>query len=188
TAGNATFSNGVYTVTGSGSDIWDTADHFQYLYTPFTGDGQIIARVVTEQSGVNDFAKAGVMFRESLAAGSANAYTLEFPSPGSRAYPVFQWRPATGASTNHNNESGRTATPAPIWVRVDRNGNPFSGYYALDMNGTPGPWVLLQTQTFSMAPTIFAGLAVTSHNNNPGATVTATFDHVQIIPAVELTS
>src|SRR5262249_1022519 len=106
-AGNATFSNGVYTVTGSGSDIWDTADHFQYLYTPFTGDGQIIARVVTEQAGVNDFAKAGVMFRESLGADSANAYTLEFPSPGSRAYPVFQWRPSTGASTGDNNESGR---------------------------------------------------------------------------------
>jgi hypothetical protein len=185
-AGNATFSNGVYTVTGSGSDIWDTADHMQYLYTPFTGDGQIIARVVTEQAGVNDFAKAGVMFRESLGADSANAYTLEFPSPGSRAYPVFQWRPSTGASTGDNNESGRVPTPAPIWVRVDRNGNTFSGYYALDMNGTPGPWVLLQTQTFSMRSTIFAGLAVTSHNN--GATVTATFDHVQILPAVELTS
>jgi hypothetical protein len=185
-AGNATFSNGVYTVTGSGSDIWDTADHMQYLYTPFTGDGQIIARVVTEQAGVNDFAKAGVMFRASLDAGAANAYTLEFPSPGSRAYPVFQWRPTQGATTGDNNESGRTPTPAPIWVRVDRSGNTFNGYYALDNNGTPGTWVLLQTQTVTMGTTIYAGLAVTSHQN--GQTVTATFDHVQIIPAGEQTA
>src|SRR5262249_30658187 len=48
-AGNATFANGTYTLTASGSDIWGAADHFQYLYRPLVGDGQIIARVVTEQ-------------------------------------------------------------------------------------------------------------------------------------------
>src|SRR5262249_5100162 len=41
-------------------------------------------------------------------------------------------------------------------------------------------------ETVAMGTTVYAGLAVTSHNNS--ATVTATFDHVQIIPAVELTS
>src|SRR5262249_12248854 len=52
TSGSATFSNGAYTLTAQGSDIWDTADHFRYLYKPWTTadqgvkDGEIIARVV----------------------------------------------------------------------------------------------------------------------------------------------
>ncbi len=81
-AGSATFSNGVYTLTASGSDIWDTADHMQYLYASLSGDGQIIARVLSLTPGVNDDAKAGVMFRDSLAAGAANAFMMQFPNPG----------------------------------------------------------------------------------------------------------
>jgi hypothetical protein len=178
--GSASFANGTYTMTASGSDIWGTADHMHYLYRPFVGDGQIIARVVTEQSGVNDFAKAGVMFRDSLAAEAKNAYMLEFPFPGSRGYPTYQWRDTTGGSTNDQDESGRTATPAPIWLRLVRSGNVFIGYYALDISGTPGPWIQLEAQTVVMGPTSFVGLALTSHNRTN--LVTATFDHVQILP------
>src|SRR5262249_34844825 len=113
-AGNATFANGIYTLTASGSDIWDTADHFQFLYTPLTGDGQIIARVLTLQPGVNDFAKAGVMFRESLAAGAANAYMLQFPNPGSRpGWPTYQWRAGTdGSSMDHEFQ---VLQQMPLW-------------------------------------------------------------------------
>src|SRR5262249_6887491 len=35
-SGSATFSNGAYTLTAQGSDIWDSADHFRYLYKPWT--------------------------------------------------------------------------------------------------------------------------------------------------------
>src|SRR5262249_16817079 len=42
--GSATFTGGTYTITASGSDIWDTADHFHYLYRPLLGDGEISAR------------------------------------------------------------------------------------------------------------------------------------------------
>jgi hypothetical protein len=181
-AGSASFANGVYTVTGSGSDIWDTADHMQYLYRPLTGDGQIIARVVTEQAGVNDFAKAGVMFRDSLDAGATNAYMLQFPNPGSRGFPTYQWRAATGGSTADHEVSG--AVQLPVWLRLVRSGNVFIGYWARDMNGAPGTWNQLGAETAAMGSTALVGLAVTSHQN--GQTVTATFDHVQIIPAVPL--
>jgi hypothetical protein len=184
-AGNATFSNGVYTVTGSGSDIWDTADHMQYLYAPLTGDGQIVARILTETSGVNDFAKAGVMFRDSLDAGASNAYMMQFPNPGSRAgWPTYQWRAADGGSTADH--EFQTTTAMPLWVRLVRSGNTFTGSWAMDVNGMPGTWNQLGAETAIMGSTAYVGLAVTSHQN--GATVTATFDHVQIIPAVELTS
>ncbi len=60
---------------GGGSDLWNTADHFQYLYRDLTGDGRLTAKVVSElPAGTNAAAKAGVMFRESTAAGSRHAY------------------------------------------------------------------------------------------------------------------
>ena len=39
--GNATYNagTGVYTIQGSGDDIWNNADGFQYAYTPLVGDG-----------------------------------------------------------------------------------------------------------------------------------------------------
>jgi hypothetical protein len=185
-AGNATFSNGVYTVTGSGSDIWDTADHFQYLYTPFTGDGQIIARLLTLTPGATpDIAKAGVMFRDSLDAGAENAYMLQFPNPGSRpGYPAYQWRASTGG--NSSDHLLQTNTPMPLWLRLVRTGSTFTGSWAMDVGGMPGTWNQLGAETVVMGPSIYVGLAVTAHHN--GQTVTATFDNLQIIPAVEQTS
>jgi hypothetical protein len=183
--GNATFSSGVYTLTASGSDIWTNADHMQYLYQPLSGDGQIIARVLTLQPGVNDFAKAGVMFRESLDAGAANAYMMFFPNPGQRAgWPTLQWRPTTGAQSQDN--KFQVTQQFPLWARLVRSGNSFTGYWALDVGGAPGTWTLLDTQTVTMGATAFVGLGVTSHQN--GQLVTSTFDHVQILPPTALAS
>ena len=44
-SGDAIYANGTYTVCGSGADIWGTADEFQFVYQPVTGDGEIITRV-----------------------------------------------------------------------------------------------------------------------------------------------
>ena len=33
------------TVSGSGVDIWDTADSFRFVYQPLVSDGQITTRV-----------------------------------------------------------------------------------------------------------------------------------------------
>jgi hypothetical protein len=181
--GNATFANNTYSVTGGGSDVWNTADHFQYLYRPLVGDGEIVARVVTE-GFADPSTKAGVMIRETLSADSKNAFTLEFPQQGRNA-PTFQWRPTTGAATQEHGPAPN-ASP-PIWVRVVRVNNDFSGYYAHDNgDGTHGPWTLLGTETFVMSPAAYFGLAVTSHSN--GTTITATFDNLQILPATLQTS
>src|SRR5262249_54513736 len=37
-AGSATFSGGTFTVRGSGEDIWDSADGFNYLFQSSTGN------------------------------------------------------------------------------------------------------------------------------------------------------
>src|SRR5262249_7261901 len=37
--------NGIWTVQGAGSDIWDTSDQFHFIWQPLTGDGTLSARV-----------------------------------------------------------------------------------------------------------------------------------------------
>ncbi len=49
-AGSPSYASGTYTVAGSGSDIWGTADAFQFNCQEMTGDGAIVARVVSVQN------------------------------------------------------------------------------------------------------------------------------------------
>src|SRR5205085_2398990 len=63
-AGNATQSGGTFNVSGAGADIWGSADAFHYAYTSHDSDGAIDARVV-RLDNTNQFAKAGIMFRDS---------------------------------------------------------------------------------------------------------------------------
>src|SRR6202043_2045141 len=47
-AGSASYSGGVFTVNGAGSDIWGTADQFNYVSQPLTPTGSIVARVTSQ--------------------------------------------------------------------------------------------------------------------------------------------
>jgi hypothetical protein len=67
-AGNASYNNGSYTVTGAGT-TWDVRDEFHFVYQQVTGDVDFTARVRSLQGG-NGWSKAGVMARESLSAHS----------------------------------------------------------------------------------------------------------------------
>src|SRR6185295_16555800 len=74
-AGSTSLAGGSFTITASGGDIWDMADGFRFIYQPLSGDGEISARVVSV-THADDWTKAGVMIRETLAAGSAFAMTI----------------------------------------------------------------------------------------------------------------
>jgi hypothetical protein len=179
--GDATFdsSTGTYTVKGSGGDIWNVNDQFQYVYKPLTGDGEIVARAVNIQN--TDFwAKGGLMIRESLDSNSKNAFMFETSSPDHEE-PVFQWRTnTTGPSADFGNHINHLQA-APVWLRLVRSGNNFSGFWAHDNgDGTHGPWNEIGTPvSISMNSTVFVGLGLTAHNND-GRINTSTFDHVTI--------
>lgn len=73
TAGSASFSNGVFTVTGAGQSFtYGTVDGFNFLYQQMSGDGYIIARVVSE----SNYPQAGVMIRETLNSGATNMVVM----------------------------------------------------------------------------------------------------------------
>ncbi len=169
-AGSAGYSAGVFAVSGSGADIEDVSDQFHYVYQTLSGDGTIQARVATLQN-TDAWAKAGVMIRETAAAGSKHAMMAVTPGNGS----VFQRRTTTGGSTT---TTFGPAVAAPYWVRVVRSGSTFSGYVSGDGVG----WTLVGSSTISMATSVLVGLPVTSHNNS--LICTATFDNVAVTTTI----
>jgi hypothetical protein len=165
-SGSATYdaSSGTFTVSGSGADIWGTADSFHFAYQTLNGDGTIIARV-TGQGNTDPWAKAGVMIRETLDPGSTFSDMVVTPGNGT----AFQGRDHTGGPAT---SAGGPILGLPTWVMIARAGNTFVGSVSAD--GTN--WTAVGTVTIPMTPQVYIGLAVTSHNN---ATVsTAMFDSV----------
>jgi regulation of enolase protein 1 (concanavalin A-like superfamily) len=153
-------------VTASGADIWGTADAFHFVYQPLTGDGSIEARVGSIQK-VDNWSKAGVMIRETLDPGSAQALMLVSAAKGV----AMQWRPTKDGSSF--SAAGSTAT-APRWVRVTRSGDTISGFESAD--GVT--WLPVSTQTIPMAATVYVGLAAVSHNST--ASTTALIDQITV--------
>ncbi len=164
-AGGASFTNGIFTVTGSGADIGGTTDAFRFVHVATNGDCTIVARVASLEDYINSWSKAGVMIRESLETNAASAFIAVTPGNGV----VFQYRSSTGGGSISNNVTGMSA---PYWVRLVRSGNTFTGSYSSDGSS----WTQLGSATFTMASTEQIGLAVTSHNLY--TLCTATFDHV----------
>jgi hypothetical protein len=168
-AGTASGSSGTFTVSGAGADIWGTADALQFAYQPLTGDGSIVAKVTAVQY-VADWTKAGVMMRETLGAGSPQATMLVSANKGL----AFQRRRTlNGSSVSTSGGSGA----APYWVKLTRAGNTFTAFASL--NGTS--WTAVGSDTISMAPTIYVGLAVSSHV--PGTLATASFSATAVTAA-----
>ncbi len=164
---------GTYTMSAAGTDIWGTADEFRYAYKQLSGAGSIVAQVLSVEN-TNAWAKAGVMIRESLDPGSKFAAVYITPANGCR----FQGRLTTGASATSDTSvvtTEQTAITAPYWVRLDRDaaGN-FNGYYSSD--GVTWQTMSWNPQTISMPPTVYIGLALTSHSS--GVTCTAEFSDV----------
>ena len=162
--GSAGYSSGTWTVAGSGSDIWNNSDQFNFASTNATGDGTMMARVTSLQNSDpgSGWSKAGLMFRNDGTAGSANASIVATAGQGVS----FQWRSAAGGSSSYSAQSGLSA---PVWLKLDRSGSIFTGSYSTDGNN----WVQVGSQSVSLNNAVMAGFDVTAHNNS--ALNTATF-------------
>lgn len=166
-AGSATEKDGKFTLKGSGDDIWGTADGFQYLYQPLAGDGTIVAKVNSLEN-TNDWAKAGVMVRQTLDADSP--YAVCATTPGNKCH--LQYRTAKGE------EAAAPETPmgdaAPYWLKLERKGDTFTASVSKD-NTT---WEAAGEIKVEMGKEVFIGLCLTSHDN--AALSTAEFEQVAV--------
>jgi len=153
---------GTFTMTGSGADIWDIGtagdyrDEFHFAYKTLTGPGSIVARVESVEN-TNDWAKAGVMIRETLEPDSTHAFACVTPVSGVAS----QGRIDTGGSSFNTAEGGISA---PHWVKLDRS---ISGVFTVSHSTDGSTWVPVagvSPTNIQMGATVYIGLAVTSHD------------------------
>jgi hypothetical protein len=171
-AGSATYSGGVFTVKGSGADIWSSADSFRYVYQILAGDGQIVTRVTGLQN-TSGGAKAGLMIRETLADNSSHVVLDLNPITGG-ASTEFMARTSAGANTTF--VAGGNAVSMPQWLKLVRSGNNFTA----SLSGDGITWTTLGSTTVTMGSNVYIGLVVCSASN--AALNTSTFDNVSKTP------
>jgi hypothetical protein len=172
-AGSSSQAAGVFTVKGSGADVFGNGDSFHYLYQTVGGDVTITARVtgITSTPTPNNvWAKAGVMIRENTTAGARNVFTLVSATPAN--FYRFQTRVvANMASTSASGGNGNI----PVWVRAVKTGGTLSGFFSSDGIN----WTAIGSPTaIALGASFTVGLAVTSHDDTRLST--ATFDNVTV--------
>ena len=144
---------GTFTVSGSGGDVYGTADAFRFAYQALTGDGSIVARVVQNQN-TNAWSKVGVEIRETLSTGSKHVAMVTTATSG----PQLVSRTTTGGSSTSVN--GTAAAFTPTWVRLVRAGNVITAARSAD--GVT--WTTVGSVTVSLASTVYIGLLTCSHD------------------------
>jgi beta-galactosidase len=171
--GSASYCGGQFTISGSGADIWNTADafHFVYVYVPVCTNCDIRAFVASVED-TDSNAKAAVMIRESLAANSRQALVDMEPSAGIE----FLWRPTTGGSSSVSSIPGT----APNWVRLTRTNNTFRGYWSADGN----TWTQFGTASITMSNGAYVGLAVCAHDNSVLNTSVIDYVSADFLPVI----
>jgi len=145
-SGSSAYSNGTYSLSGAGTDIWNNSDQFQFASQTISGDETVIARI-NGLTNTDAWAKAGVMIRDSSAANSAFVDLMATPGNGV----AFQWRGTAGDITHSISNASYTA---PRWVKLVRVANSYAGYTSADGSN----WILLGTATVSLGTNELVGL------------------------------
>ncbi len=159
-AGSSSYNNGVFTVTGSGSHIGSTSDQFQFDYQAVTGAASIVASLSTPLVATDgsqpSLAQGGVMFRSS---GSADASFVEVAYINGQGVQMLY---RNGDGTTAPEISDVSYTGGTLYVRLDRTGSTFTGYYS--SNGTN--WTLIGSIFNPAIGSIAAvGMVANSHDN-----------------------
>jgi hypothetical protein len=145
-----------YTVTGSGSDIWDTSDHCFFASQLVKGNVQITAKILDRPSG-----KAGVMLRESLDGPARMVLLAGTASNGV----VYQYRGKTGGAAGWSGKPAITDRnfAGALFLRLVRNGATITPFVSTD-GKTFTQAGLPRTFDPPLAESLYVGYAVTSQD------------------------
>jgi hypothetical protein len=149
-----------YLFTGGGNDIWGNADAFVYGYRDVTGDVRISAQFSWVEDGDNDWAKMGVMIRETNAANSVQYNTV---MRGVNDFIGMQFREGTGWGSGGQNDRW---APAPDGTKLGIAKVAMGPLTVLESTYDVGDgWeVLGQRIVLGLPDDMLAGVAVTSHD------------------------
>ncbi|MGO9083771.1 MAG: TolB family protein [Candidatus Sulfotelmatobacter sp.] len=148
-------SNRTYTISGSGENMWLTADAFQFAWKKMSGDVTLTADVAFLTKTGNEHKKAVLMLRQSLDADSVYADVALHAS----GLTSLQFRDEKGAVTREIQSN----LSAPARLQIARRGDYV--YMSLGENGgdlkVAGGWLRIPLQ----GP-FYIGLGVCSHDKD----------------------
>lgn len=156
----------VWRLTGSGANIWAAEDAFHFAWKQAAGDVTITADVEWATPGGHAHKKAGPMLRATLDADSPHAGVFVHAD----GLIALQYRRAKGGPTGEV----RSPVKAPARVRLARHG-PVISFEVARPGGAFQPGGAL---TVELPETVYAGLAVCSHDNADSQT--ALFRNVEV--------
>jgi len=135
-AGSSDFDAGTgrYTVNGTGTDMWGSADEFHFLYQPLTGDAEIVVRMDSYANTTNaGGARGGLMIRKDLTAGSPYAMAeYIFDSAGNDPYRLQYRSTAGGATAQGFDDNSYNAGTNPRFMKLQRVGDLMTAYASSD--------------------------------------------------------
>ncbi len=174
-AGSASYQNGTFTITGAGNILPLNKDQLHFVYQTINGDFTIIARITSMQK-TKKFASAGLMIRNNLEPNSQMVkFYVSYISDVSS--PPYHCSFGSRMEIDSNFSSGgEDIQEIPIYLKLVRNGNVFSGFYSADGNTwTPS---FYNSYTVAMSDPVYVGMFVFSYDEN--TLETDTFDNVAI--------
>jgi len=192
--GSASFSNGTYTLSGNGRDIWDNGDEGYWVYTELAGMNSISAKVkwITSKgdaAGGSDWTKIGVMIRETGDSPESKHYWMDYRGGAGTAAlgdrVDVQWREVDNAASGNVQvfmPDGKTdvKSNSGVWLRVSRySSSLFVGEYSLDGVN----WVFNNSHIVKMKASAAYGIIITSHKEDT-VLVTAEASDVKLGPTV----
>ena len=183
-----------YTVTGSGTDIWDGGDRMQFAYQRVSGDFTATARITNfVNPPAARWGRAGIMSRYTCDHNSKYSFACvpyRGENPGqSDAKRHQSRRDHLVNGTNREQQvlpSGLLTQGILGWVRLTRMGPVVASHFADDNGGVPGPWHLAGSDYDAQRPeTLLVGLAAGSHSSsNPYGLnpLVVTYDNWSVTP------
>jgi Tol biopolymer transport system component len=163
-----------YTITGSGENMWSTADAFQFVWKKMSGDVSLTADISFLTKTGNEHKKAVLMLRQSLGGDSIYA-DLALHASGLTA---LQFRDEKGAVT-HEIESHISA---PKRLRIVKRGDYVYMALPTEADGETlkpaGGWLRIP-----LGNTFYVGLGVCSHDKD--VSEQAVFSKVELRQASE---
>jgi TolB protein len=153
-----------YTVTGSGENIWSTADAFQFAWKRVSGDVTLTANVSFPTKTGDPHKKAVLMIRQSLDAGS----TYADAALHGNGLTSLQSRDAEGGAT-HEIQANITGTRR---LRIEKRGDHLYMSVGDDLHFAGG------SMKVSLDEPFYVGIGVCAHNKD--AEEQAVFSNVEV--------
>ncbi len=153
--------DGTITMSAAGADIYMGTDEFRFAYKKLNGDGSITIKVNSVQTA-SDWTKAGVMMRSSL---DPLAMQVHMISAAQQSLVEWMYRGIDNDAVTTQFNTAANSAPLPVWLRLTRAGNVFTGEYSLDnktWNKITQADGTASTRSLTLPSSVYIGLVVCS--------------------------